>query len=292
MTLLRSQSDDQKTDKKRATADFFDVLASPGYGLDSRFFPAMGKRVVEIADIQPGHLVLDVAAGRWALLFAAAKKAGPNGEVIGIDLADSMVHETSAEITAQRMTNCKIVKMDAENLEFPDGLFDRVLCGFALFFFPNLEGALAEFRRVMKLTGRLVVSTFAGGGYPWVWYEDLLNAYGISSRDKELDSFITDSLDEPTYLRAVLERAGFSKVKVAEEEYVDTYPDATNWWDWVWSSSDGALLQEMNKDQIESFKSDAFEYVNASAGTGGFRATYKALIASGEMVYHDAEDVT
>jgi len=270
--------------KKKATAKFFDELAAPGYGLDGRFFPAMGKRLVELADIQPGHRVLDVAAGRGALLFPAAKEAGPNGEVIGIDLADSMVRETSAEIAARRIKNARIVKMDAENLEFPHNLFDRVLCGFALFFFPNLEGTLAEFRRVLKPAGRLVVSTFADGGYPWNWYEDLLSTHGVSSREGKLDSFITDFLDEPAHLKEVLERAGFTKVEVTEEEYVDTYPDAAAWWDQALSSPDGAMLRELNRDQMESFRSDAFEHVNASGGTGGFRAIYKALITSGEPI--------
>jgi len=39
----------------------------------------------------------------------------------------------------------------------------------------------------------------------------------------------------------------------------------------------------MNEDQLERFRSDAFEYVNASAGASGFRAIYKALVASGEL---------
>lgn len=278
------------TDKKKAAVNFFDDLASPGYGLEPKFFSAMGKRVVELAEIQPGHRVLDVAAGRGAILFPAANKAGSTGEVIGIDLADSMVRETSAEITTRRMTNTKIMKMDAENLEFSDNFFDRVLCGFALFFFPNLKRALAEFRRVIKRSGRLVVSTFARGGYPWVWYENLLEKHGVSSRDRELDGYMTDLLDESAHLKSVLEQAGFSEVEVAEEEYVDTYPDATAWWDQVLFSSDGALLRAMNEDQMERFKSDAFEVINASAGASGFTAIYLALIASGELIHDGSHE--
>jgi len=277
------------TDKKQAAVNFFDKLASPGYGLEGRFFSGMGKRLVEIADIQPGQRVLDVAAGRGALLFPAANKAGSKGEVIGIDLADSMVRETSAEIADRGLKNTKIVKMDAEKLEFPDNFFDHVLCGFALFFFPNLEGALAEFKRVLKLNGRLVVSTFAEGGYPWGWYEDLLEKYDISSRDKELDSYITDILDEPTHLKAVLERVGFSNVEVAEEEFVDIYPDATTWWDSILSSPDGELLRGIDENKMEHFKSDAFGHINNSADAEGFRAVYKALIAFGEQAQSSSD---
>lgn len=97
-----------------------------------------------------------------------------------------------------------------------------------------------------------------------------------------MDKFITDSLDEPNHLRAVLGQADFSKVEVVEEKYMDTYTNATNWWEQVLSSPDGALLRTMDKNRMERFKSDAFEHVNASTGAGGFRAVYKALIASGE----------
>jgi len=272
-------------DKKKAAVNFFDELTSPGYGLDGRFFSVMGRRLAGMADIQPGHRILDVAAGRGALLFPAAQKAGSKGEVIGIDLADSMVRETSAEIAARGITNARIMKMDAENLEFPGLFFDRVLCGFALFFFPNLAGTLAEFRRVLKHSGRLVVSTFAAGGYPWIWYEDLLEKHGISTRDRDLEDFITDSLDEPDHLKMVLDQAGFSNVEVVEVDHIDAYTDAASWWDQVLSSPDGRLLRGLDEDRVERFKSDAFQHIEKSANAKGLRAVYKALIAFGERVH-------
>ncbi|MBI4192001.1 MAG: methyltransferase domain-containing protein [Betaproteobacteria bacterium] len=58
----------------------------------------MGERLVELAQLAPGTSVLDVAAGRGAVLFPAAKRVGARGHVIGIDLSSDMVRETAAEI--------------------------------------------------------------------------------------------------------------------------------------------------------------------------------------------------
>ena len=54
------------------------------------FFPHFGKRLVDIAKISPGSKVLDVATGRGALLFPAAEAVGQYGQVVGIDLAETM----------------------------------------------------------------------------------------------------------------------------------------------------------------------------------------------------------
>ena len=51
-----------------------------------------------MSHVTPGADVLDVAAGRGAVLFAAADQVGPEGLVVGIDLAENMVRETTAEI--------------------------------------------------------------------------------------------------------------------------------------------------------------------------------------------------
>jgi SAM-dependent methyltransferase len=64
--------------------------------------------------------------------------------------------------------------MDAEKLDFPDTTFDAVLCGYAIFFFPNVLQALAEFRRVLKPGGLLAVSTQGTADERWQWWGELL----------------------------------------------------------------------------------------------------------------------
>src|SRR5580700_5807231 len=122
-------------------------------------FAHFGRRLVAFADIEPGQRLLDVASGRGAVLFPSVERVGPTGDVVGIDFADEMVRAANEE-GARRGLTARVRVMDAEHLEFPNATFDRVLCGFGIMFFPNQHRALAEFRRVLKPSGRLAVSTW------------------------------------------------------------------------------------------------------------------------------------
>ena len=102
-----------------------------------RYFPIFGQWLVETAQIPKGSQVLDVACGRGAVLFPAAQRVGPNGNVIGIDLAEGMARETNMEIQRRGLKQAEARRMDAEHLIFPDSSFDFVLCGFSLQFFPT-----------------------------------------------------------------------------------------------------------------------------------------------------------
>ena len=109
--------------------------------------------------------------------------------------------------------------MDAEQLDFPDAAFDRVLCGFGVMFFPHLDQALAEFRRVLKPGGRLGVSTWRVS-----LAEDLqavLDELGLvaGSNEQRPPGWIT----EPDVLARALGGAGFTDVRVV----ADSSPSAT-----------------------------------------------------------------
>ena len=67
----REAVSDESVAKKRKIAEYFSGISAPDYGVDARFFPAMGRRLVERAHIPEGARVLDVAAGRGAILFPA-----------------------------------------------------------------------------------------------------------------------------------------------------------------------------------------------------------------------------
>jgi O-methyltransferase/aklanonic acid methyltransferase len=103
-------------------------------------FAYFGRRLVECVGIAPGARVLDVATGRGAVLFPAIERAGPTGHVVGIDLAEQMVRTTNGEASAQGLGEPARV-MDAEQLDFPDGSFSVVLCGFGVMFMPHLDHA-------------------------------------------------------------------------------------------------------------------------------------------------------
>ena len=140
---------------------FFSRVASTYDTHGPRLMAQLGQRLVEASHITPGAHVLDVAASRGSVLFPAADQVGPNGRVIGIDLAENMVRETTADIQIAGRQNVEMRQMSADQLDFPDASFDRVLCGFALWFFPRPHHTLQECFRVLKPGGRVGFTTWS-----------------------------------------------------------------------------------------------------------------------------------
>src|SRR5436190_7886621 len=165
---------------KRRVAGVYD-RAAPLYGQAGiPFFQHAGQRLVEVAGVSPSSRVLDVAAGRGAVLFPAAERVGASGRAVGIDLSEAMVRETAADITRRGVANAEMHQMDAERIAFQDGAFDFVLCSFALFFFPRLEQALAEFRRVLRSGGTVGIGHGGAESDPrWKWENEVLKRYPV-----------------------------------------------------------------------------------------------------------------
>jgi len=114
-------------------------------------------RLLELAALQPGERVLDVACGTGLVTFPAAAAVSPGGEVVGTDISQSMI-DLVRQIAAERgVTNASFDRMDAEDMgALPDASFDVVLTALGLMYVPDVLQALKEQYRVLKRGGRAV----------------------------------------------------------------------------------------------------------------------------------------
>ena len=265
--------------RKNEVREYFSDASLPDYGVDARFFPSVGKRLVEFAGLKVGNKVLDVAAGRGASLFSAAELVGKKGEVIGIDLAEGMVEATRNEIETRGIVNASIILMDAEQLEFESETFDVVLCGFALFFFPDLERALHEFYRVLKPDGTLSTTTFGEGEFHLSWYEPLLEKYNLAR-----DIPVTEALNHPETLQLALTKGGFDEVGISRESFDSIYQDEEDWWSHLWNTADRMPLESLREEELDSLKREAFDGIQALKGNNEIRVPYTVLFAKGRKI--------
>ena len=259
--------------RKQHLSEIFDGAASTYGHVGPRFFSHFGRRLVEVAQIPGGSKVLDVATGRGALLYPAAESVGPQGAVTGIDLSEMMVQETNKELARKKMfSNVEVRQMDAEHLQFPDESFDFVLCGFAIFFFPQLDKAMAEFRRVLKPSGHICVSTFDKlFDEEWDWFYEIVETYLPSdpevTQDPETDSETEPVFDTPEGLKEIISMASFDNIQIFSETAEFVYKTEEEFWSTLWSHGARGTLekieQETGTDGLQKFKLDVFKKMSS-----------------------------
>lgn len=241
--------------------------AAPSYDtVGPRFFSHFGKRLVELAQVSPGARVLDVATGRGALLLPAVEAVGSQGHIIGIDLADGMVAAMIEDVSRRGFKNVEIHKMDAENLDFPDASFDIVMCGFALFMFPNLKRAMSEFLRVLVPGGRLAVSTWGKDDERWSWLGELSQKYAPPQIKamREAQAKQPPSpypLNKSEGLQALMTSVGLVNIEVIEDGPEVTYADEDEWVEVQLSHGGRMYFDMLPAEQWELYKKDAFEHL-------------------------------
>jgi ubiquinone/menaquinone biosynthesis C-methylase UbiE len=270
--------------QKQGVAGIFDCAAPTYDHVGPRFLSHFGRRLVELAQIPAGAGILDIAAGRGAVLFPAAEMVGPQGHLVGIDISREMVEQSREEIKQRGLQNVEVHEMDAEYLQFSDALFDRVLCSFALFFFPQLDRAMAEMVRVLKPGGRIGVTTWAPVDERWKWSHDLIDSY-LSSGEPE-----TESTEEPESkpifhtpegLQAILASVGFVDIEIISESKEFFYTDEEEWWSTLWSHGYREPLEMIEKKKgpegLKQFQSEAFKTIQGLKRTDGIPQIFTVL---------------
>jgi ubiquinone/menaquinone biosynthesis C-methylase UbiE len=228
------------------------------------YFETFARHLVEAAHLEPGMRVLDLACGRGACARAAAEVVGPGGFVVGIDLAEGMVASTAADLRGAGIRNVHVQAGDAEDLDLVDGSFDAVVCGLAVFFFPNPLRALRECRRVLAPAGRFAASTFRDGvgGYPWLAEA----ARAVGKERPVADSRVLTSAG----LRDALQRVGFGELLTTEVEGRFIFRDVDEFLAWSWSTAGRRLLEQLNDADMDAYRAACAEEIAAHAADDGY----------------------
>lgn len=99
----------------------------------------VNERLIELAGIEEGYRVLDIATGTGEPAITAAKKVGDKGYVLATDISPQML--SIAKRRANSLGLESIIEFkegDAETIDLPASSFNAVLCRWGLMFFPNL----------------------------------------------------------------------------------------------------------------------------------------------------------
>jgi len=174
---------------------------------------------VTLAALQPGQTVLDLGSGGGIDCFLAAKKVGPTGKVIGVDMTAAMIEKARANREKIRAENVEFRLGEIEHLPVADGTADVIISNCVINLSPDKPQVFRETYRVMKPGGKLAVSDIVTDGPLPDVIKNSMSAWA---------GCVAGALDVQDYIQGI-EAAGFVDVQVTptywDQEFIDAAVD-------------------------------------------------------------------
>ena len=199
------------------------------YSVPTAFGP-LAALLIDLAAIQPGERVLDVACGTGAVARLAIQHVGPTGQVVGLDLNPAML-AVARTVPLSPGASIRWQEGSAIALPFAEATFEVVCCQQGLQFFPDRGAALREMHRVLVPGGRVVLGV-------WRAIEENPGAAAFSaalaryvSAEAGVRARAPFALAEAAALHALLTEAGLRDVRIHTASYTTRHPSPE---DYVW----------------------------------------------------------
>ncbi len=166
------------------------------YDVSVKLLPVWKTWIKAVIPYIEGNCVLEASFGTGYLLMQYAN----NYETYGIDFNEDMI-EIAKNNLSRKGIKAKLQWANVENLPFPDNYFDTVVNTMAFSGYPNGKQAMAEFFRVLKEGGKLLIIDF---DYPsnrnrfGYWLTKIMESAGDTIRDisKILQDFPCEYTEE------------------------------------------------------------------------------------------------
>jgi len=158
-----------------------------------------------MAGVLAGQSVLDVGSGPGDDALAAARRVGPSGHVVGVDMTDAMLERARAAAATEKLSHVEFLRGDAESLPVPDRSMDWVISNCVVNLVPDKKRVFAEIFRVLKPGGRFSITDLVGENLP---AELLASAEAYCA-------CIGGAPSEEDYMQAI-RQAGFADVDVVD----------------------------------------------------------------------------
>ncbi|HET8629464.1 MAG TPA: arsenite methyltransferase [Thermomicrobiales bacterium] len=158
-----------------------------------------------LIELRAGETVLDLGSGGGIDVLLSARRVGPTGRALGLDMTDEMLALARKHAAEAGVANVEFVKGELEAIPLPDASVDVVISNCVINLSPDKDAVLREAFRVLRPGGRFAVSDVVvqGGPLPAALRADVASWTGC----------VAGALEEGEY-RARLAAAGFADVEI------------------------------------------------------------------------------
>lgn len=184
------------------------------------------ERLMAAAAPRPGHSVLDVGCGAGAVLLEVARRVGPEGRVLGLDLSAPLLERARERLRDEGLERVALVEADAQTAPLEPAGFDLVVSRFGVMFFADPVAAFGNLRAALRPGGRIAFASWAEmDANPWfaaprrAAVDRLGEPAPVAPRAPGPFAFA-----EVPYVTEILTSAGFADVLVARERVALRHP--------------------------------------------------------------------
>jgi ubiquinone/menaquinone biosynthesis C-methylase UbiE len=116
--------------------------------------------MLDVAGVDAGMRVLDLACGAGSQTLRAADRVGPNGRVVASDISTTMLMHVQEAAKRRGLSNIQTLECAAEDLPAGAGVFDAAISRLGLMLFPAPKQALKAVQNVLKPKARFSALVF------------------------------------------------------------------------------------------------------------------------------------